>query len=294
MPTLLIADDNAVDRELAVRCVKPIENLEIVEAENGRLALEAIAARTPDVVLTDLRMPEVDGLTLVQQARERFPLVPVILMTAEGSERVAAKALEAGAASYVPKADLPRFLLDVVQQVLAMSMARRERADVLRYLESSESRFELTNDPALISPLVAYLQDDLERTGFADDQTRSQIGIALHEALSNAMIHGNLEVSSDLRREGSEPYHRLIEERRQAEPWSSRRVFCHALRSAAGIGYVIRDQGPGFDHAALPDPTEPANMLKARGRGLYLIHAFMDEVEYSEAGNELRLTKRAE
>ncbi len=290
---LLIVDDNPVDRELAVRSVRSLESLEVLEAENGEQALALLAEHAPDLVLTDLRMPEMDGLTLVQQVRERFPLVPVILMTAQGSEQIAARALQAGAASYVPKADLPKFLAEAVQQQLAMSLARRERAGVLSYLRSSEVRFELVTDPGLISPLVAYLQDDLVRTGFGDDQIRSQIGIALFEALSNAMIHGNLEVSSELRGEGSEPYHRLIEERRQAEPWASRRVYCRAERSAAGVGYVVRDEGPGFDRSSYPDPTDAGNMLKAQGRGLFLIHAFMDEVEYNEAGNELRLFKRA-
>jgi len=293
MPTLLIVDDDAVDRELARRCVASIEDLEILEAENGEQAIAALAGHVPDVVLTDLRMPLLDGLALVRQASERFPLVPVILMTSRGSEQIAAEALSAGAASYVPKADLTDLLAETVEQVLTTAAARRERAHVLRYLESSDFRFNLANDPALIAPLVAYLQDDLERIGFAHDRVRSQIGTALLEALSNAMIHGNLEVSSDLRQEGSAPYQRLIEERRQAEPWSSRRVHCTAEQCPTRVRYVIRDEGPGFDTSSLPDPTHPETMLKAQGRGLYLIHAFMDEVEHNDAGNQICMTKRA-
>ena len=57
--------------------------------------------------------------------------------------------------------------------------------------------------------------------------------------------------------------------------------------------YVIRDEGVGFDTSQLPDPTRPDTMLKAQGRGLFLIQAFMDEVEHNAAGNEIRLTKRA-
>ena len=293
MPKLLIIDDEAVDRELARRCVASIEELEILEAENGEQGLAIIADSAPDVVLTDLRMPIVDGLSLVRQVSERCPLMPVILMTSRGSEKIASEALSAGAASYVPKAYLTELLKGTLEQALSRAEAHSERAHVLRYLDSSESRFELTNDLALISPFVAYLQDDLARLGFADDQVRSQIGTALLEALSNAMIHGNLEVSSDLRADDSTPYQQLIEERRLSEPWSSRRVHCTARQSPKEVSYLIRDEGPGFDASQLPDPTRPETMLKARGRGLYLIHAFMDEVEHNEAGNQIQLTKWA-
>jgi len=293
MSTLLIVDDDAVDREQARRCVASIEDLETLEAENGEQALAMIAEHAPDVVLTDLRMPVLDGLALVRQASERFPLVSVILMTSRGSEKIAAEALSAGAASYVPKADLAELLTETVEKVLTIAAARRERAHVLRHLDGSESHFKLTNDPALIAPLVAYLQDDLARIGFGDDQVRSHIGTALLEALSNAMIHGNLEVSSDLRIGNSEPYQRLIEQRRQAEPWSDRRIYCSARQSPSQVSYVIRDEGPGFDISQLPDPTRPETMLKAQGRGLFLIHAFMDEVRHNEAGNQIELTKWA-
>ncbi len=293
MPRLLIIDDDPVDRELAARCVEVIDGLEVVEAEDGRQALEMMAGDTPDLVLTDLRMPHLDGLALVQEAGRLFPLVPVILMTARGSEQVAADALAAGAASYVPKADMVGLLAETVEQVLSVATTRHERVEILRYLEGSQLRFRLANDPSLISPLVGYLQDALARACFGDDQVRSQIGTALLEAISNAMIHGNLEVSSELRRNGTKPYHELIRERRQAEPWSTRRVVCQAEQRPGEVRYLIRDEGSGFDRSSLPDPTRPESMLKAQGRGLFLINAFMDEVEHNDAGNELLMVKRA-
>ncbi len=293
MPRLLIVDDNPVDREVAVRCLGAIDGLELLEADDGERALGLIESAAPDVVVTDLRMPKLDGLRLVQEIGESFPLVPVILMTAQGSEKIAARALLAGAASYVPKADLTEFLAETVQQILSLSRSRSEQAEVLRYRQACESRFELENDPALIAPLVALLQHDLQRAGFANEQVRSRVATALHEALSNAMIHGNLEVSSELRKNGSEPFRRRIEQRRNAEPWASRRLRCRVEQTPDRVRYLVRDEGPGFDRSSCPDPTAPESLLKTQGRGLFLIFAFMDEVEHNEAGNEVRLTKLA-
>ena len=293
MPRLLIVDDSPVDRQLAAGCLQSIGALEVLEADDGEQALEVMERDRPDLVITDLRMPKLDGLELVQRAGERFPLVPIVVITARGSEKIAAQALLAGAASYVPKSDLAEFLAETVQQVLAVSTVRSERVEALRCRRSCESSFELENDPALIAPLVALLQDELERAGFGDEQVRSRIGTALHEALSNAMIHGNLEVSSELRDDGSEPYRELIEQRRHAEPWASRRVSCRVEQSAQRVRYVIRDQGPGFDRSTRPDPTAPESLLRTQGRGLFLIYNFMDEVEHNETGNEVILTKLA-
>lgn len=294
MARLLIVDDDPLDRELAARCVEGIAALELEEAANGEQALEICAAGPPDVVLTDLRMPRLDGLSLVKKMRERHPLVPVILMTARGSEHIAVEALAAGAASYVPKAEMEGILGDVVHQLLAVATERLELAELMGYLASTERRFELVNDLNLISPLVALLVDELERIGFADDQARSQLGTALYESLSNAMIHGNLAIGSELRDKTSEPYHRLVRERQRRRPWSERRVHCRFEHRPGQVRYVIRDEGSGFDRSALPDPTRPESMLKARGRGLFLMHAFVDEVEFNEAGNEVRLLKRVE
>lgn len=293
MPRILIVDDDPVDRELARRCIESIDHFEIQEATDGQEALALCQESAPDVVLTDMRMPILDGLGLVQEVKDRLPLVPVILMTARGSEQVAVSALTAGAVSYVPKADMLKLLGETVEQALALAAARRSRAKVLQYFMSSESRFQLANDPSLISPLVAYLQDDLERTGFADNLVRSQISTALLEAISNAMIHGNLEVSSDLRKANTAPYHDLIAERSQTEPWSKRRIHCTAEKSLGRVSYIIRDEGSGFDRSTLPDPTHPESMLKPQGRGIFLMYTFMDSVEFNKVGNEVRLTKLA-
>ena len=54
----------------------------------------------------------------------------------------------------------------------------------------------------------------------------------------------------------------------------------------------MRDEGSGFDPGALPDPLDPENLEKASGRGVLLMRAFMDDVRYNDAGNEVTLVLR--
>ena len=68
-----------------------------------------------------MMMPNMNGLELVSEVKEQYPLMPIILMTSLGSEEIAVQALQNGAASYVPKRYLSRDLAQVVRQIAAMS-----------------------------------------------------------------------------------------------------------------------------------------------------------------------------
>ena len=88
----------------------------MIFASGGKEALQTLDRELPQLILTDLIMPDMDGLELVQQVRDRFPSIPMILMTAFGSEEAAMRALRAGAANYIPKKDLARDLVETVQE----------------------------------------------------------------------------------------------------------------------------------------------------------------------------------
>ena len=103
MTTLLVVDDSLTDRRLVTGLLSRALDCRITEAVSGDKALECMEALEPDLVLTDLQMPGMNGLELVKLLREEYPSVPVILMTAKGSESIAAEALKNGAASYVAK-----------------------------------------------------------------------------------------------------------------------------------------------------------------------------------------------
>jgi CheY-like chemotaxis protein len=290
--TILVVDDNAVDRHLAGSLVEKVPGWKAIYASNGREALAAIPRDRPDLVLTDMVMPELDGLALVQEIRTNHPFVPVILMTAFGSEEIAIRALQKGAASYVPKGNLVRDLAETVENVLAVAKGDQNQQRLLECLTQSDSQFLLDNDPALIPPLIGYLQANLTRMKLCDEIGRIRVSVALQEALINAIHHGNLEVPSGLREEDDKAYLALIEERRRSKLHRTRRVHVTARETPAEAVYTIRDEGPGFDPSRLPDPSDPANLERVSGRGLLLIRTFMDEVHHNAAGNQITMVKR--
>jgi CheY-like chemotaxis protein len=292
MATVLIVDDSAVDRLLINGLLVKDADLSVTFAPDGKQAMSIIAGSPPDLVITDLHMPEMNGLELLKAVVNRYPLVPVILVTSRGSEEIAVQALEQGAASYVPKRMLSKYLLDTVYRVLDASDQRRSRAQLLEGMQQFDCSFVLNNCIRLISPLVVYLQDNLMHMGLCGETERVRIGVALQEALINALYHGNLEVHSDLQEDDSPRYYELIEQRLRIEPYQSRSIYVEAQLSRSEAVFIIRDEGPGFDVSQVPDPTEPGNLEKTSGRGLLLMRKFMSEVRFNEAGNQVTLIKR--
>lgn len=96
----MVVDDDPVQRRLLMRALAPLE-VEVWEARNGKEALDLLMDRLPHVVLTDLHMPVMDGLELTQNLKAQDPLLPVILLTADGEREVRLRGIEAGADDFL-------------------------------------------------------------------------------------------------------------------------------------------------------------------------------------------------
>lgn len=290
MTRILVVDDVLADQRLAGGLLSKQPGFEIEYAANGREALDLFDARRPDLVLTDLQMPEMDGLELVAALRERSAGTPVVLMTARGSEETATEAIQRGAASYVPKRSLARELVDTVSRVLAVAAEAGGERRLLRRLE--ELSFVLENDRLLISSLVAQVRRVFRDRGFLNDSECLRASNAIDEALQNAYYHGNLEVSSKLRDRADNAFHDLASARRLQPPYRDRRIHFRLRFEESAARITIVDEGPGFDVSTVPNPTDPEFFERSHGRGVFLMRTFMDEVSFNSRGNEVVLVKR--
>ena len=290
MPRVLVVDDSPVDRRLVGGLLSKTPNIEVEYAADGEEALQQIRKRLPEVVVTDLIMPNMDGLELVAAAIQEYPHVPIVLITGKGNEEIAVKALKAGASSYVPKSALSSLLVDTVENVMAMAQEEQNQARLMDCMNAC--RFTLGTDLALIPALINFLRRFVRQTGLCDETSGIRTCVALEEALNNALYHGNLEIDSDAREGNRAAYRALVEERRQSEPYCSRKIHVEVDIANDQGSFVIRDEGPGFDPDQLPDPTDPANLEKPSGRGLLLMKTFMDGVTFNQCGNQVALIKR--
>lgn len=290
MARILVVEDSAVDRHLIGALLSKQSGWDISFSNNGLEALRALQnTAQPDVIVTDLRMPEMDGLELVREVRRKYPQIPVVLITSHGSEQIALDALRVGATSYSPKNALKSDLVRSIDQVLSLTEYMKFDPHPLVHPTTKQIAFVLENEMSFIGPTIEHFQENLPSWS---DRDRLQIGMALDEAISNAMHHGNLEVDSKLRDvDDGNSYYELIRGRKTQAPFCHRRVRIEAEFSDQHICVQITDDGPGFDPSLVPDPTAEENLLRPCGRGLFLIRAFMDAVAHNKSGNQITMTK---
>ena len=299
MPHILVVDDSQVDRMLVGGLLKKADGIEVTFAANGAEALEQIEHSQPDAVVTDLQMPVKDGLELVTAVRIHYSHIPVILMTAHGSETLAVEALEQGASSYVPKSQLGEKLVDTIEEVLALASADRTYERLISCLDRTELEFSLGNEVELLDPLVDFVQQIVAGMDICDPTGRYRVGVALKEALLNALYRGNLEIGFEQMQQARENLISgsgldLIEQRRTETPYGTRRIHVDIRIGQHEASFTVRDEGPGFDVHSLPEPGQPGSLEPQCGRGLVLMRTFMDELRFNERGNEVTMIKRRE
>ena len=224
MSRVLIVDDSKVDRELIGGLLEQDPDLEVSYSSDGAAALALVSEALPDLIVTDLVMPGKDGLDLVVELKESHPFVPVILVTSKGNEEVAVRALQLGAASYVPKRTLAADLLETVATALSAAAQRRGRSELMKSMRGCDTVFELGNQRSLFPPLISYLQEGLMSLGTLDEGEQTRLGVALEEALVNAAEHGNLELDSAMRQDDRKGYLALLEKRLAESPYRDRRI----------------------------------------------------------------------
>ena len=126
---ILVVDDSREMRDFITHYVLRPKGYDILTAEDGASALGLARLLGPDLIITDLQMPEMTGIELVQTLVEEGRDIPAILISSDDPERrVTRQALRAGVADYLTKPFEPEELLDAVQRVLERTRARRERA----------------------------------------------------------------------------------------------------------------------------------------------------------------------
>ena len=155
--------------------------------------------------------------------------------------------------------------------LVAQLRASLEKVDKLAALmpftSTCEMNLVLPAVPSSIPAVSEGVRQLLESKGWTDDELMP-VELSIDEALANAIRHGC-----------------------KNDP--TKKVQCVVTTDATGeVVIVVRDPGPGFDAATVPDPLAGENVLKPSGRGVFLINQLMDEVGFGDGGREVQMKKR--
>jgi DNA-binding NtrC family response regulator len=159
---ILVVDDDALSREFLVEAVAAL-GYQPIEAKSGTEALERAQSTQPDLVLTDLRMPGVDGIELVRNLKDQYPDLPAVMVTAQATIEAAVQAMRSGAADFLLKPCTPEAIEVVIDRIERTTRLVREN----QYL-----RAEIVGDAPL--SMVARSPSMLEMLRTASRIARSK------------------------------------------------------------------------------------------------------------------------
>ena len=289
MNVLIVEDDP--DVRLLLQMLVSEEGHTSEVAVDGAAGLDAFRRFRPDLVLSDIKMPRMTGLQLLESIRAEDSDVLIVILTGSGSAEHAIQALRHGANNYIQKPIDGTDIIPILQKYAGVIQERTVDVDIHEMFVERAFTLELENSLEMI-PKVA---DRLLRETCGAIKRADQLGVRLGlvELLLNAVEHGNLNISYEQKGESIETadgLETLCRTRLSDPELAARRVTIQFRMDATACEWVIADEGAGFDWKALPDPTG-AGLLESHGRGILLSRTQFDTLEFQGRGNIVRAVK---
>ena len=173
-----------------------------------------------------------------------------------------------------------------------MSTAPMDTPDIPATVQIEQTHLRLPSRPDWIGAVVDYAKTRAILAGACQESRAAKLVVALHEAFSNAIIHGNLEVSSDLKERGDSSFAEALAAKMTDPILGARHVDVLIDYDGQRCRWIITDEGKGFDfeRALAKTAEDDAEMLLASGRGILLMRSFVDDLRYELGGRRIILT----
>ena len=173
-------------------------------------------------------------------------------------------------------------------------MIRQMESPVLPLAVAAEHTYlQVPSQPEWIAPTVEYLKEKATLCGACHPDRIKKLTLALHEALTNSVIHGNLELPSDLKERADLSFAEAMCQRATDPHYGSRVVEVEVTYDGERCQWIFTDQGKGFDVErvlAQTSSTDEPEVMLSSGRGILLMRAFLDELRYELGGRRAVLT----
>jgi CheY-like chemotaxis protein/anti-sigma regulatory factor (Ser/Thr protein kinase) len=297
MVNILVVDDQQQILDF-LREILASEGFEVLTASNGVDALQLYQEHRPAFTLTDISMPQMNGIELLKQIKALNAEAVVMLMTGDGAETWAIEALRGGAVNYFNKPVDIKELLNTVQRYASLAAGYDFELFATDFMREEQIHLELQNDLGQINHAVQLIVNRCRSIFPLSDIFLLRFGI--YEMLINAVEHGNLGINYEEKTRALEEnrLNELIHERAAMPDLARRRVHVGCSITPAGLVCTIRDEGAGFDHSIYSSVQDPGQLFEElgtslHGRGIMLTCLQFDKVEFNEIGNTVRIEKRA-
>ena len=260
-------------------------------SRDGEEALKFFQKEEIEGIFCALTMPKLGGLELLKEVKSANSRRPLVMICPTNDSENALNAVQLGACDYLFKAINPLELRRTLDRVESLHEGFHFSAYALDHLLQETRTLEIGNDFEGVNRIIAFMTQDLPSYGILKQEQLFRMNMLLKEAIENAIFHGNLELSSEMRRDNPKLFFKTAAQKRDIDPYINRKLILQYDISRNSAKYVVRDEGKGFVHGDLLDPGDPDNLLRIEGRGLIMIMNFMDEVFWNDRGNEVTMVR---
>jgi CheY-like chemotaxis protein len=292
MKILLAEDDDRLRNTFARLLTQQGHDVEAFG--NGKGLCEALeGGAQPDLVWTDLAMPEVDGLTVIRRARGCLPGVQILVVSGHSDGEHVLQVLREDADHFLAKPVEMSEFYAVLRRIADLCAADRDKVRAWNSFVRCDLELHVPADFGVAAATAALFAKHAR--AFLDDSGCRGLQIAVHEILLNSIEHGCLEITREEKLEAlvDNRYSNLIAARRADPRLGARFVTVRLTADASrGVEVSLSDPGPGFDPATLPDPSDPSVMDLPSGRGMFMARLHVDDLFYADSGRTAILRAR--
>lgn len=260
---ILIIDDA---EEIRLSLSQIVEQLDVtpMTASNGLEALTLVQSEKIDLIITDLMMPEMDGLQFIVQSRKLNPRIPIAVISGYADIKNATFALTRGAFNFITKP----FTIKEVENVIRKGLRLRELSlGTDRLLKTIRNRTDITipSFTHLLPSVSFYVLKECQWRGIDNENLLNNISVCIDETLTNALTHGN---------EGNPDKTIAITLQFDTEKFT----------------FTIQDEGNGFDVKEFDRQLKQNAIDIPNKRGLFIVEYLADKISFNDKGNEVTAT----
>lgn len=287
---ILIVEDDFPSRQL-LKITLEREAYSPFVASNGKAGLELFIEHKPDIVISDVRMPEMDGLELLEKIRMISKDVIIVIITGHGNEELAIQSLKLGANNYIKKPIEIADLKAHIRRYYNIIKEKKINTNIPEFVVERNMSFEFCTDLNIVPAISKFLVKKIPNNVSYRDKVGIELGLS--ELIQNSMEHGNMGISFEMKSEAlkNNNLQDLYNTKMSDISISQKKVRISFTYNSGNSEWIIEDEGNGFDWNKYTSVTNDVFSENLSGRGIYISRLQFDDMNYFDNGRKVVVSK---
>ena len=261
---LVIDDDKDVLNTLSV--ILQELRLTPLAVSDGVEAMKVINSQKVDLIITDLKMPKMDGFEFIQNARQVNANIPIAVISGFAGGKNVVDALSLGAYNFITKPFTVREIENVIKRGLRLREFSLGTHRLTQGIKNT-TEMEIPSFTHLLPSAVLYIVRECQWRGIENENVLANISVCIDELINNALVHGN-------------------------DMDELKKIKLKLVFDQKEFSLSIEDEGEGFDYKEILSAFAGRDSGLPTKRGLFIVNYLMDEVSFNEKGNIVTMVKR--